>query len=78
MLQSFISLPIRRIWLRWLFLIPEIKITIKRRRFQDIQTIQSNVTDILRGISETDFKHTLEGLAERYQKCIDLNGVYIE
>ncbi len=30
------------------------------------------MTDVLKGIPEMDFKHTLEGLAERSQKCIDL------
>ncbi len=36
------------------------------------------MTNILVGIPEKDFKHALEGLAERSQKGIDLNGVYIE
>ncbi len=60
------------------FLFPKLKLQLKGRRFEDIQTIQKNVTDILKGILETDFKHTLEGLSEHSQKCVDLNCVYIE
>ncbi len=59
------------------FLFPKLKLQLKRRSFEDIRTIQKNVTDVLKGIPETDFKHALEGLVERSQKCIDLNGVYI-
>ncbi len=60
------------------FLFPKLKLQLKGKRFEDIQTIQKNVTDILKGIPETDFKHALEGLAEQSQKCMDSNGVYIE
>ncbi len=45
-------------------------------RFEDIQTIQKNVTDVLKDIPEMDFKHALEWLVERSQKCTDMNGVY--
>ncbi len=46
------------------FLFPKLKLQLKGRRFEDIQTTQNNVTDVLRGILKTNFKHTLEGLAE--------------
>ncbi len=33
---------------------------LKGRRFKDIQTIQKNVTVVLKDILETDFKHAVE------------------
>ncbi len=57
------------------FLFPKLKLQLKRSRFEDV-TIKKNVTDILKGILEMDYKHALDVLAERSQKCIDLNSVY--
>ncbi len=60
------------------FLIPKLKLQLKGRHFVDIQNIQKNVTDVLKGILEMDFKHSSEALPEHSQKFKDLNGVYIE
>ncbi len=54
------------------FLFLKLKLQLKGKRSEHIQTIQKNVTNVLKGILETDFKHTLEGLVKHSQKCIDL------
>ncbi len=60
------------------FLFPKLKLQLRGRCIDDIQTIQKNTTDILKGIPETYFKHALEELAGCFQKCINVNGVYIK
>lgn len=45
---------------------------LKGRTFDDIDTLQTNVMEELKGIPKEDNDHTLKRLAERAQTCIDL------
>lgn len=60
------------------FLFPKLKLKLKGRRFEDVATIQANVTRELYSIPQADFEHALKRLAYRSQRCIDVGGVYIE
>ncbi len=60
-----------------LFLIPKIKIIIKRKLFWRYSNHPEKHDRYSEGHSGKAFKHALVGLALRSQKCVDLNGAYL-
>jgi histone-lysine N-methyltransferase SETMAR len=60
------------------FLFPKLKPQLKGKRFQDISTIQANVTEQIRSIPKDSFKKSFQSLYERCKSCIDQQGDYVE
>jgi hypothetical protein len=56
------------------FLFPKMKSQLKGKRFQDISTIQANVTEQIRSIPKDLFKKSFQSLYERCKSCIDGQG----
>jgi hypothetical protein len=55
-----------------------LKHALKGQRFADIPDIQRNVTTLLWGITETDFKDCFRQWHHRLTMCIALQGEYLE
>jgi len=60
----------------WLF--SKIKSTLKRRRFQDTEDIQKNVTTALKAIPQQEFQKCFQHWQHRWAKCIAAQGEYFE
>jgi histone-lysine N-methyltransferase SETMAR len=60
------------------FLFPKLKSQLKGKRFQDISTIQANVTERIRSIPKDSFKKSFQSLYEPCRSYIDRQGVYVE
>ncbi len=60
------------------FAFQRLKLLVKGQLFEDIPTIERNVTAALKTIPQTDFEQALRGLEARAQRCVDLNGMYFE
>jgi hypothetical protein len=60
------------------FLFPKLKSQLKGKRFQDISTIQANVTEQIRSIPKDWFKKSFQSLYEHCKSCIDRQGDYVE
>ncbi|XP_067942994.1 protein GVQW3-like [Watersipora subatra] len=56
------------------YLFPKVKLTMKGERFDDIPTIQENVTRQLRSFMESDFQHCMDQWKRRWDKCIASSG----
>ena len=44
----------------------------------DVPTIQSAVTQVLKNIPKTEFKKSMDKLVDRSKRCIKSNGTYFE
>jgi histone-lysine N-methyltransferase SETMAR len=62
----------------YFFLFPKLKSQLKGKRFQDISTIQANVTEQIRSIPKDLFKKSFQSLYEHCKSCIDRQGDYVE
>jgi hypothetical protein len=60
------------------FLFPKLKSQLKGKHFQDISTIQANVTEQIRSIPKDSFKKSFQSLYKRCKSCIDRQGDYVE
>jgi hypothetical protein len=60
------------------FLFPKLKSQFKGKCFQDIYTIQANVTEEIRSIPKDSFKKSFQSLYKRCKSCIDQQGDYVE
>ena len=60
------------------FLFPKIKIALKGEFFEDISTIQQNVTRELKAVPETMFQQAFQRLYERSKICVERGGDYVE
>jgi [histone H3]-lysine36 N-dimethyltransferase SETMAR len=60
------------------FLFPKIKLDLKGKRFDDIETIQSNLAAQLKRLTPQDFQHCFEQWYKRWDKCISSEGHYFE
>jgi hypothetical protein len=60
------------------FIFPKMKSQLKGKHFQDISTIQANVTEQIRSIPKDSFKNSFQSLYERCKSCIDRQGDYVE
>jgi hypothetical protein len=59
-------------------LFPRIKIKLKGRRFDDVDTIKMNTTRELNMLSHEDFQRCFQKWQERWDKCILSAGDYFE
>jgi hypothetical protein len=60
----------------WLF--PQLKMLLKGKKFDDIETIQANMTKHLKKIPKNLYKKRFPTVAERLHKCIGVEGEYFE
>jgi hypothetical protein len=60
------------------FPFPKLKSQLKRKRFQDVSTIQADVTDQIRSIPKDSFKKSFQSLYERCKLCIDRQRYCVE
>ena len=60
------------------FLFPKLKTAMKGAVYDDVPTIQAAVTQVLKNISKTEFKKSMDKLVDRSKRCIELNGSYFE
>jgi hypothetical protein len=60
------------------FLFHRIKIKLKGRRFDDVDTIKMNTTRELNMLSREDFQRCFQKCQERWDKCILSAGDYFE
>ena len=58
------------------FLFPKLKTAIKGAFYDDVPTIQSAVTQVLKNIPKTEFKKSIDKLDDRSKRCIESNGTY--
>jgi histone-lysine N-methyltransferase SETMAR len=60
------------------FLFPQLKKTMKGRRFDDIEQIQANATRQMRAIPQSDYQRCFLQWQERWNKCVHSQGNYFE
>jgi transposase len=60
------------------FLFPQLKKTMKRRRFDYVEDIQANATRQLRAITKSDYQRCFRQWQEHWNKCIQAEGHYFE
>jgi histone-lysine N-methyltransferase SETMAR len=60
------------------FFFPKLKNTMKGRRLDYIEDIQSNATRQLRAITKSDYHSCFRQWQERWNKCIQAQGHYFE
>ena len=60
------------------FLFPKLKTAMKGAFYDDVPTIQSAVTQVLKNSPKTEFKKSMDKLVDRSKRFIDLNGSYFE
>ena len=60
------------------FLFPQLKKTMKGRRFDYVEDIQANATRQLRAIKKCDYQRCFRQWQERCNKCIQAHGHYFE
>ena len=60
------------------FLFPKLKPAIKGAFSDEVPTIQSAVTQVLKNIPKTEFKKSMDKLVDRSKRCIESNGTYFE
>ena len=60
------------------FLFPQLKKTMKVRRFDDIEEVQANATRQIRVITKSDFQRCFRQWQEGWNKCIEAKGDYFE
>jgi hypothetical protein len=57
---------------------PELKIAVKRKRFEAVSYIRQTMTRELKTIREEAFSRALVSLYERCKHCAEVSGDYIE
>ena len=60
------------------FLFPQLKKTMKGRRFDDIEGVQANATRQMRDITKSGYQRCFRLWQERWNKCIQAQGHYFE
>jgi len=60
------------------FLFPQLKKTMKGRRFDDIEEVQANATRQIRVTTKSDFQRCFRQWQECWNKCIRAQGHYFE
>ena len=60
------------------FLFPKLKTAMKGAFYDDVPTIQTSVTQVLKNIPKTEFKISMDQLVDRSKRCIESNGSYFE
>lgn len=59
-------------------LFPKLKFALKGEHFQDVRTIQQNVTAVLNSIPVNDFQKAFQSLYDRSRECVARGGMYVE
>ena len=60
------------------FLFPKLKTAMKGAFYDDVPTIQSAVTQVLKNNPRTEFKKSMDKLVDRSKRCIESNGTFFE
>ena len=60
------------------FLFPQLKSSLKVRRFQTIEEIEENWTRDLRAIPQNKFQDAFQNWKKRWERCIKSGGEYFE
>lgn len=60
------------------FLFPKVKLALKGRRFDDVDSIKMNATQQLNGVQKDEFQKCFQQWQERWRKCIVSEGDYFE
>ena len=60
------------------FLFPQLKSALKSHRFDTIDGIKENATDVLRNISENDYENCFSGWTDRWLCFVNAEGKYFE
>jgi histone-lysine N-methyltransferase SETMAR len=60
------------------FLFSQLKFPMRGRRFSDEKEIIHASDDVLKQLSQNGFLHAFENLAERWRRCVELRGDYVE
>jgi transposase len=60
------------------FLFPQLKSSLKGRRFQTIEEIEENWTRDLRTIPQNKFQDAFQNWKKRWERCIKSGGEYFE
>jgi hypothetical protein len=60
------------------FLFPELKSTLKVRRFQTVEEIKENSLQDLRAIPQNTFQDAFQNWKKRWEGCINSRGEYFE
>jgi len=60
------------------FLFPQLKSSLKGRRFQTIEEIEENWTWDLRAMPQNKFQDALQNWIKRWERCIKSGGEYFE
>jgi transposase len=60
------------------FLFPQLKSSLKGRRFQMIEEIEENSTRDLRAIPQNKFQDAFQNWKKRWERCIKSGGEYFE
>ena len=61
-----------------IFLVPEVEILTKGRRFQTVEEIEENSTRDLRAIQQNTFQDAFQNWKQRWERCIKSGGEYFE
>lgn len=60
------------------FLFPKVKSVLKGTHFESMEAVKQKTAELLRALSDEDFKHCFEQWKKRMQRCINSGGEYIE
>jgi len=60
------------------FLFPKVKSVSKGTNFETMEAVKQNTAEVIRALSEDDFKYCFEQWKRRMQRCINSGGEYIE
>ena len=60
------------------FLFPKLKTTMKGAFYDDVPTIQSALTQVLKNIPKTEFKKSMDKLVDCSKRFIESDGTYFE
>ena len=61
-----------------IFLVPEVKILTKGRRFQTVEETEENSTRDLCAIPQNTFQDAFQNCKKRWERCIKSGGEYFE
>jgi len=60
------------------FLFPKCKLVLRGQHLGDVTTIKSEITSLLKGLSEEEFQGCFQRWKRRWDKCIVSNREYFE
>ena len=60
------------------FLFPKLKTAMIGAFYDDIPTIQSAVTQVLKNVPKTEFKKSMDKFVDLSKRCIEFNGTHFE